>query len=339
MFMHSGYRFKFGATCRFISAVAGLAAVLACVPASHAVESEDAADSEPLLDLPEAQLPGSAWAVLRADGEHRRFLELAEQAGLRRVLDGEHLITVFAPADAAFDAIAEEEMAALLAPEGREALRELIGGHMLWGEIRSADVEGILMRPTLPGFAVILRWEGDENTDHAHAGHGPDCTHEHLAAGDLTVSDVTVVGFDGYARNGVVHRIETLIQKADAGDGSADPLAHAPACENNPDHAAGHAGRQHLESLRSQAQQQGGRGRDASRGTSGRSASAGGTSQYFSGLDAAGKAPRSNGGASAGGGGSTSSGGANGGGGNNGGSGGGGSGGGGGGGGCGCGGG
>ena len=217
----------------------------------------DAADApaaqspvEEATALPHAERPGSAWDVLRSGGKHRRFLELAAQVGLHRVLDGEHAVTVFAPSDAAFDVLSEEELQRLLSPEGRSDLRELVAGHLMWGETRSTDVSGVMMRPTLPGFTVVLRGESEPVDDdheadpahHAHAPHihGADCDHD-AAKGALTVADVAVVECDVWAQNGVVHHVEALIRRPEGLGTPHDELKHAPACEDKPDHAREHA--------------------------------------------------------------------------------------------------
>ena len=210
------------------------------------------------VTLPAAERPGSAWDVLLRGEGRDRFLELADRVGLRRVLDGEHAVTVFAPSDAAFDALDEAELAELLTPERRPALRELVAGHVLWGETRSGDVQGVLMRPTLPGFAVVIRREV-EGEGHEH---GVDCGHGDEEAGVLVVADVRVAERDRAARNGVIHGVDALIRRPARSAESGGELAHAPACGDDSDHARDHS-RPADRSRRREARRSGGGGGSA----------------------------------------------------------------------------
>ena len=214
--------------------------VLACAAMLLPAAANASAELPPAAALPPATLAGSAWDVLLDGGEHRRFLELAARVDLHRVLDGDHAVTVFAPGDAAFDALGEAEMAELLTPEGRPGLRELIAGHVLWGEMPSDEVRGWLLRPTLPGFAVVLQIEAaaDAGPDHAHTA---DCDHmADAAAGHFIVAGIEVVERDRRARNGVIHRVDALIRRPLGPAGPTGVLRHARACEENPSHAAQH---------------------------------------------------------------------------------------------------
>ena len=85
--------------------------------AAGAASATDEPTTRPAeVTLPAAERYGSVWDVLLRGEGHDRFLELADRVGLRRVLDGEHPVTVFAPSDAAFEAVDEGEMAELLTP-------------------------------------------------------------------------------------------------------------------------------------------------------------------------------------------------------------------------------
>ena len=242
----------------------GLAAALAwpAWPAGARADGEgpDLPATRPAVELPAAARPGSAYDRLLADGRHRRFLELSARVGLIRALDGEHDLTVFAPDDAAFDALGEREMAGLLAAERRPELRELIAGHVLWGPTRSADVAGVSLKPTLPGFAVVLRVrEGHE--------HGEACDHETSGAPPtFTVSDIAVDERDVIVSNGVVHRIASLIRPPERLASSPPRPRHAPACEDDPEHAKEHARMADLRQRQEQARRAAAGGRGGGQG-------------------------------------------------------------------------
>lgn len=229
-------------------AFAGCAAVVAVFVAGNLKVNAANEPTHPapgagaVVSLSAAVQPGSAWDVLLNTGKHRKFLELIEKADLKRYLDGVNPLTVFAPTDAAFDELTEEQLAHLTSPEGQPALRDLLAGHLMWDEARSEDIQGVWMRPTLAGFTVVLRYGETDDVQH---GHGSDCDHEHDAEGEalapLFVADVQVVERDVWARNGVLHHIESLISRSgSSGTSPTGELTHAPACEQNPDHQRSH---------------------------------------------------------------------------------------------------
>ena len=222
-------------------------AAMLLLTATAVAEARPDVDTAP-ASLPAAERAGSAWDVLLADGGHDRFLELADRVGLRRVLDGAHDVTVFAPTDAAFEAVPAPELKWLLAPENRGALRRLIGGHFIWGQTRSTDVEGLVMRPTMSGFGVPLSVAEADGDDGRRI---------------LSIGDVPTIEADRQAGNGVVHRIDALVRH-DTPAGADGELRHAPACDNDPGHGHGSAG----------SGRSGGRGGSATagRGTRGRNA-------------------------------------------------------------------
>ncbi len=92
------------------------------------------------LSLAAAAMAQAADVVetIRSSPQHQTLARALEQAGMTETLRGEGPFTVFAPTDAAFAAVPEATMSALLAPENRETLRTLLGYHIVEGEAITA---------------------------------------------------------------------------------------------------------------------------------------------------------------------------------------------------------
>jgi uncharacterized surface protein with fasciclin (FAS1) repeats len=175
--------------------------------------------------LPAAERAESAWAVLLREAQHEPFLAAADEAGLRPVLDGENPITVFTP-----DANAlKQAMGAL--PEAEDerqaALRRLIGGHLMWGELHEHEVDGLMLRPVLAQFAVRIEPTSCcDLGDHDH--------HHHLGdAAGIKVAGEPVAEAERATSNGVLYQLSGVIEPPARGEASP-LLQHAPACHNRP---------------------------------------------------------------------------------------------------------
>ena len=77
-------------------------------------------------------LKGNAWEVLEERGNFTLFLEAAERAGFRDVLDGKTIATVFAPTDSAFTNYLESLNATSVAQLPVRELKKLIGYHLVY---------------------------------------------------------------------------------------------------------------------------------------------------------------------------------------------------------------
>jgi transforming growth factor-beta-induced protein len=122
---------------------------------------------------------------------------------LLRILDGPGPFTVFAPTNAAFDALARElthdpkaTAAALLVPANREQVRAVLLYHVLDARVLAAEVPlGRPIDPVLPGpasFVITPQGGGLGITDARHR------------RASITATDV-------FATNGVIHVIDRVI--------------------------------------------------------------------------------------------------------------------------------
>lgn len=155
-------------------------------------QTEPAAPAEAQAE-PAAPAPAAAnmsIADIAASGEDFETLTAAiEAAGLTETLSNDDLsITVFAPTDDAFAALPEGTVEALLLPENRDQLTQLLTYHVVDGEVRSADLVS----------GEVATVEGEPIT---------------VVVGDktITINQANVVGADIEASNGVIHVIDAVL--------------------------------------------------------------------------------------------------------------------------------
>jgi uncharacterized surface protein with fasciclin (FAS1) repeats len=121
---------------------------------------------------------------------------LVAEAGLDTVLMGEGPFTVFAPTDDAFEQFPDHVLAALMAPENKEVLAEVLAFHVVPGDItagsltnRSLEVE------TAMGRALDVNgYDG------------------------VTVDNATVIQPDIVASNGRIHVIDRVMTPTNAAE-------------------------------------------------------------------------------------------------------------------------
>jgi uncharacterized surface protein with fasciclin (FAS1) repeats len=108
-------------------------------------------------------------------------------AGLVDTLKGEGPFTVFAPTDEAFAALPDGVLDALLLPENKDVLTQILTYHAVAGNVMAADVtDGDV--PTVEGQNITLS-----------------------TADGVTVNGANVVQADVVASNGVIHVIDAVL--------------------------------------------------------------------------------------------------------------------------------
>lgn len=124
------------------------------------------------------------------DTENLSTLVAAVQAaGLVETLSGEGPFTVFAPTNAAFEALPEGTLESLLKPENRDQLVQILTYHVVAGEVMSTDLSDGMMAETVEGSQITIS----------------------IADGAVSINNASVVAADVDASNGVVHVIDSVI--------------------------------------------------------------------------------------------------------------------------------
>ena len=182
---------------RPLAAFAALA--LLAVPACSADETADqaAAESEPTDDT-------LAAAISDADGLTVVASALGN-SGLAQVFDGAGSYTIFAPNDAAFEALGETG-AALREPGQSAAMAAVLRDHIVPGYLTPADIESAI---EAQGGAVKVETMGDHALTFTRVDDGIRVTSEDGSAAMLTGDALK-------ARNGVAIALDGVLKKVDA---------------------------------------------------------------------------------------------------------------------------
>lgn len=127
--------------------------------------------------------------IASADGRFDTLVAAVTAANLGGTLSGPGPFTVFAPTDAAFDALGEDLIADLLAdPAGR--LTDLLTYHVVPGEVPASAVVTLFNAPTVNGAPIFI---------------------EVIDGGVLLDRSVNVVITDIRASNGIIHVIDAVL--------------------------------------------------------------------------------------------------------------------------------
>ncbi|MEM6597869.1 MAG: fasciclin domain-containing protein, partial [Cyanobacteria bacterium P01_C01_bin.69] len=123
-----------------------------------------------------------------ADGSFDTLVAAVQAADLAETLSAPGPYTVFAPTDEAFAALPEGVLDALLLPENKDVLTQILTYHVVSGEVPSSAVETGLV-PTVEGASLDVVADGS----------------------GVTVNGANVVATDVMTSNGVIHVIDAVL--------------------------------------------------------------------------------------------------------------------------------
>ncbi len=124
-----------------------------------------------------------------AAGSFETLVTAVAAADLVDVLKGDGPFTVFAPVDAAFEALPEGTIESLLSPENKSKLAGILTYHVLSGKVMSSDITGKKLEVTMVN--------GSTAAIDATAG--------------VTINGANVIQADIETSNGVIHVIDAVI--------------------------------------------------------------------------------------------------------------------------------
>ena len=136
-------------------------------------------------------------AIASANEDFSTLVAAVSAAGLVETLQGEGPFTVFAPTNAAFDALPAGLVDKLLMPENKDVLVKILTYHVVSGAIMAADVTAGDVASVEGGMIAVTTNDGD-----------------------VQVNGASVVSADIVASNGVIHVIDAVILPPDV-----DPAA------------------------------------------------------------------------------------------------------------------
>jgi uncharacterized surface protein with fasciclin (FAS1) repeats len=135
-----------------------------------------------MLDLP------NLLETAKNAGNFKTLIAAIEKTGFAPLLESEEFFTVLAPADEAFDKLPEGTLESL----DLHTLKQIVGYHILFGDVRSDDLVQIEEAETMEGSIVAI--EHDDN--------------------GVTINDTKVLQTDILSHNGTIHVIDGVLMPA-----------------------------------------------------------------------------------------------------------------------------
>jgi transforming growth factor-beta-induced protein len=129
-------------------------------------------------------------ATVTATSDLSTLATALDAAGLDATLEGAGPFTVFAPVDAAFEALGTDRLDVLLDPANRALLQKVLTYHVISGDVRAGDLSDGLTATTVEGSEV---------------------TFDLSDPSDPKVSGASIVQADIEVENGVVHLIDGVL--------------------------------------------------------------------------------------------------------------------------------
>ncbi len=175
-----------------------LAAAAVLFAAGCSSDSDDTAtEASPSAAATEAAADETIVAVASGNEDFSTLVAAVDAAGLVDTLNGDGPFTVFAPTNAAFEALPEGVLDALLLPENQEVLTQVLTYHVVPGEITSDMIEPGEVE-TVEGSPITVSVEGEKVM---------------VDGAEVSIADIET-------SNGVIHAIDAVILPPDV-----DPAA------------------------------------------------------------------------------------------------------------------
>ncbi len=124
-----------------------------------------------------------------SNGSFKTLVAAVTAADLVETLSGTGPFTVFAPVDAAFEALPAGTVDTLVMPENKAQLTGILTYHVVAGKVMSTDLTDGMTATTVNGQTITI----------------------HLTDGKVMVNNAEVIIADVNTDNGVVHAINTVL--------------------------------------------------------------------------------------------------------------------------------
>ena len=157
--------------------------------ASPTPAATSAAPMESPTDVASPVADETIVGVASANPDFSTLVAAVSAAGLAETLGAPGPYTVFAPTNEAFEDLPAGLLDALLLPENKEVLAQILTYHVVAGEVMSADVQPGKV-PTVEGSDLTIKVQKD---------------------GDVKVIGADVEAVDVEASNGVIHVIDEVL--------------------------------------------------------------------------------------------------------------------------------
>ncbi|RYY71174.1 MAG: fasciclin domain-containing protein [Chitinophagaceae bacterium] len=121
--------------------------------------------------------------------DHTTLVAAVKQAGLVETLSGAGPFTVFAPTNAAFDAVPKASLDKLMTEAGKKDLTGILTYHVVAGNYKAADLKDGQKLKTVQGKELTVK----------------------VADGKVMINDAEVTTADAVSSNGVTHVINKVL--------------------------------------------------------------------------------------------------------------------------------
>jgi transforming growth factor-beta-induced protein len=165
--------------------------IASCAPA--VTPTSEVPENPTAVPTPEPQLKDIVDIAIE-DGRFSTLVTAVSEAGLVETLKSAGPFTVFAPTDEAFAQLPEGTLEALLLPENKQQLTDILLYHVVAGKVMAADVVG------LDGQMVDTALEGKQIAVEVRDGQRW-----------FLNGEVMVIITDIEASNGVIHVIDAVL--------------------------------------------------------------------------------------------------------------------------------
>ncbi len=188
-------------TFHILTASAAALALAACGGAADEAAMEDDAMMADEMANAEADMPGTIVEVAQGNPDFSTLVSAVTAAELGETLSGTGPFTVFAPTNAAFDALPDGTVETLTT-EDTEQLGSILTYHVVPSEVMAADLTA----------AIEIAGEGGYTVETVNGG----TLTAMLQGGNVVLQDAqgntaTVTATDVDASNGVIHVIDTVL--------------------------------------------------------------------------------------------------------------------------------
>ena len=184
-----------------LTASAAALALVACAePAEDTTMEDDTMMADEMANA-EADMPGTIVVVAQGNPDFSTLVTAVTAADLGETLSGGGPFTVFAPTNAAFDALPAGTLETLTT-EDTEQLGSILTYHVVSGEVMAADLTAAIESAGEGGY-TIETVNGGTLTATVDGGN--------VILTDAQGNTATVTATDVDASNGVIHVIDTVL--------------------------------------------------------------------------------------------------------------------------------
>lgn len=170
-----------------------LSLAFAVVATSFVISCESKPSEEVETEVVEetvvAEAPNTVVDIAIGSPDHTTLVAAVTAADLVGTLSGDGPFTVFAPTNAAFDALPAGTVDTLLLPENKDQLTGVLTYHVVAGNVMSGDLTDGQVVTTLNGQTLTVS----------------------IKDGVVMINGATVVAADLAGTNGVVHVIDSVL--------------------------------------------------------------------------------------------------------------------------------